>query len=100
MKIEELVSKNTRRIRTSKGLSQAELAARSKLSIRFVSALENSSPNITISKMAAIAKGLNEPVTALLKDPKSVESSREFFAGMKHCMDIIQHDIQRRKKKK
>ena len=52
--------------RTSRGLSQAELAKRSGCSISYLSLLENSQRDPAISVVEKIARGLNVPLNILI----------------------------------
>lgn len=51
--------------RTRKKLSQAELARRSKCSVSYLSMLENSQRDPTLSTVQNIAEGLNVPIEIL-----------------------------------
>ena len=52
--------------RTSKGLSQAELADRAQCSVSYLSLLENSHRDPALSVIEKISQGLNVPIGILL----------------------------------
>ncbi|MBI4404544.1 MAG: helix-turn-helix transcriptional regulator [Deltaproteobacteria bacterium] len=51
-------SENLKKLRTNQGLSQQELAAKTQLSARYISRLENSSPNVTLTIIERIVSAL------------------------------------------
>lgn len=68
MNLRELVSKNIKLLRLKAGLSQGQLADRVGKSVRYISALENQSQNVTLETIQSIADGLGAPVKDLFGD--------------------------------
>ena len=63
MKLGTIVAKNIKALRLENGLSQKDLADKTGLTIRYISRLENTSPNITLEVVEKLARGLNVPLT-------------------------------------
>lgn len=61
------LGENIRRIRTSKGISQGEIARRLEVDKGFVSNIENGKTNPTLATIAKLAKALNVSVGELMK---------------------------------
>jgi transcriptional regulator with XRE-family HTH domain len=59
MVLGKLVAKNIRALRIGSGMSQKTLSEKTKLTIRYISRLENSAPNITLDVFERLANGLN-----------------------------------------
>ncbi|MGE0525477.1 MAG: helix-turn-helix domain-containing protein [Bdellovibrionales bacterium] len=58
--IRKIFSKNLKRLRNRKGLTQEDLAERLDISVRYIQQLEGKNcPNVKIDTIAAIAKILN-----------------------------------------
>ncbi|MDD3052197.1 MAG: helix-turn-helix transcriptional regulator, partial [Candidatus Cloacimonetes bacterium] len=53
-----IVAQNIRALRLERGLSQKDLADKTNLTVRYISRLENTSPNITLEVIERLAKGL------------------------------------------
>jgi transcriptional regulator with XRE-family HTH domain len=54
----EILARNVRRIRTSTGLSQEELAARAGLHRTYVSSVERAQRNVSLENIFALARAL------------------------------------------
>jgi transcriptional regulator with XRE-family HTH domain len=54
----EVLARNLRRLRTSTGLSQEELAARAGLHRTYVSSVERGRRNVSLENIFALARGL------------------------------------------
>jgi transcriptional regulator with XRE-family HTH domain len=73
------VAGNTKALRLSRGFSQKDLAERTGLTIRYISRLENTAPNVTLEVIEKLTKGLNCSVAdifgveAYRKPPGAVE---------------------------
>jgi len=63
----EIFGQNVRRIRNEAGLSQEELAFRSKLHRTYISSLERGERNVSLENIFAIADALKVPPGDLLK---------------------------------
>ena len=68
LSLKQIVSKNVRAIRKAQGLSQQELAAKTKLSVRYVSRIENDPPDVTLHNLERLAKGLGITAAELIED--------------------------------
>lgn len=87
-----IVACNIKRIRTLAGLSQQALATRCKLSVRYISKVENDPPDITLGNLERIARGLGVAVADLVADPaarypKSKDVDSE---AIRYTMRILQ----------
>lgn len=66
MALGKIVAENVKAIRLERGIPQAALAQKSKLTVRYISRLENTAPNVTLDVLERLAKGLGCSVTELL----------------------------------
>ena len=66
--LHRVLSANVRRLRRRAGLSQEGLAARADLHRTYVGAIERGERNITIQSLYRLAKALNVPADALLRE--------------------------------
>lgn len=66
MDLRDIVAVNLRRIRTSKKLTQEELAARAGLSMRFVGAMERCRTSASITVLGKLADALEVEPAALV----------------------------------
>jgi transcriptional regulator with XRE-family HTH domain len=70
-----VVSKNIRALRLENGLSQKDLADKTGLTVRYISRLENTSPNITLEVIEKLAQGLDVAPSAILNTENGVNLS-------------------------
>ena len=70
MSLAAIVSKNLKSLRQRAGLSQQKLAVKTKLTVRYISRLENSSPNVTLEILERLAQGLGCSPEEIVADPK------------------------------
>ena len=63
----EKLGKNLKRIRTSKGISQGDIARSLEVSRGFVSNIENGKTNPTLTTIAKLAKAVNVSANELLE---------------------------------
>lgn len=68
MTLGKLVAENVKAIRLKRGISQQVLAKKSKLTVRYISRLENTAPNVTLDVLERLAKGLSCSVHELIGD--------------------------------
>ena len=61
------LGKNLKRIRTSKGISQGDIARSLEVSRGFISTIENGKTNPTLATITKLAKALDVSVDTLLK---------------------------------
>lgn len=69
----DLVAWNLRRIRVRRGLSQEQLAVDAEVDRTYVSRMERSLENPTVSILERLAKALNVAVSELLRRPAAGE---------------------------
>lgn len=60
------VAKNTKAKRLERGLSQQDLANKTGLTVRYISRLENTAPNITLEVLEKLTKGLTCSINDLV----------------------------------
>lgn len=68
MALGKMVAENVKAIRLERGISQQTLAQKSKLTVRYISRLENTAPNVTLDVLERLAKGLSCSVQELIGD--------------------------------
>jgi transcriptional regulator with XRE-family HTH domain len=66
--LRDVLAKNMRRLRASRGLSQEALAYECGINRTYLSSVERSERNVSIDNIARIAKGLRVEAWTLLKD--------------------------------
>ena len=74
MVLGKLVAENVKAIRLERGISQQALANKSNLTVRYISRLENTAPNITLDVLEKLARGLGCPVAALIGSTAKYEA--------------------------
>ena len=62
------VAKNVKAIRLARGLSQQDLATKTGLTVRYISRLENTAPNITLDVLERILVGLECSAIEVVED--------------------------------
>ncbi|HFD86297.1 MAG TPA: XRE family transcriptional regulator [Gammaproteobacteria bacterium] len=65
----KILAENLRRLRTSAGLSQEELADRAGLHRTYVSSVERAQRNVTLENVFALAKALGTTPSELVRLP-------------------------------
>jgi len=75
MSLGSIVAKNIRALRLEVGLSQKDLADKTGLTVRYISRLENTSPNITLEVIEKLAQGLDVAPAAILNTEAGVNLS-------------------------
>lgn len=68
MNIKAQFGKNTREIRTHRGISQEKLADLSGLHRTYINSIENGKRNVSIENIEKIAKSLNVKITDFFKE--------------------------------
>lgn len=76
MSLAQNISRTLRALREQAGLSQQQLAKRAGVSLRYISNVENDSPNVTVDVIEKLAKGLGTPPGELLGDAAPKGSTR------------------------
>jgi transcriptional regulator with XRE-family HTH domain len=66
------VAKNVKALRLARGLSQQDLAVKTKLTVRYISRLENSAPNLTLDVLERLYIGLGCSLMELIGDEKEI----------------------------
>lgn len=74
----QLLGRTVRRLRKQRGLSQEELAARSKMHLNHLSSIERGERNAGILSILKLARGLDVPITLLFDEfpPSTVRRLR------------------------
>lgn len=89
--IKEIVAENIRLHRQRVGMSQADLAKKSKLSLRYVSLLETRPKNISIESLDSVARALGRTACDLICDHGEVVKSRR--AALKAAIEALQREL-------
>ena len=71
MKINEIFSKNLKRIRKLRGLSQRNLAKKSNLTQKIITGYENNPAYIPLENIEILANALNVSISDFFQDPKN-----------------------------
>lgn len=81
MDLGKRVAKNVKAIRLGRGLSQQDLADRTGLTVRYISRLENTAPNVTLEVIEKLTKGLGCSPNDLLSndDDLSMKGTKEML---------------------
>lgn len=89
--LKDLVASNVRTIRALLGITQEELARRTKLSVRYISKVENDPPDVTLHNLDKIAKGLEVHVAELVTDRKThlPRPSNKDAEAVKHTIRLL-----------
>jgi len=66
--IPEQFAQNLRKIRSERGITQAQLALDAGLDVSFMNEIERAKRNVSIETAAKLAKALDVEITDLLKD--------------------------------
>lgn len=99
--LREIVAENIRSLRVRGGLTQAELARKSRLTDVYISRVEKSAKNLTLDSVEQIASALGVPVTSLLSGipesfPKANKGTEKSIA---HAIQILEAYLQAIKSK-
>lgn len=91
MDLKEIVSKNVKRIRKEKKISQKKLAESSGIYKRYFSQIENEAPNLTLDSLQNIAEGLGVPVQDLVTPLEQKIKANGLTKNQKidYCIDLI-----------
>ena len=90
MSLGSLVAKNVKILRLKFGLSQHELARKSALTVRYISRLENGSPNVTLDVLERLAKGLDCTVGQLVGERRDDVSVKQARQALEKAIKILQ----------
>ena len=82
-KFPQLFGEAVRACRQALGISQEELAARSKLHRTYVAGVERGIRNPSLNSILKIAKGLGLPVSALFRRMESMGKRNRSMSGVK-----------------
>jgi len=84
------IARNVKAIRLGQGLSQQDLASKTGLTVRYISRLENTAPNLTLEVIEKLAHGLDCSATILIGEQDDTRS----LPGMKETLDKAIHLLQ------
>ena len=90
MNLKEVASKNLKTLRLKSGLSQRQLADRVGKSVRYISALENSAPNMTLEIIELLAMALGVSVGELFFEHQENTDLRAAKAAARDFEEAIQ----------
>jgi transcriptional regulator with XRE-family HTH domain len=81
LELEVAIARNVRDLRTHRGLSIAEMALQVGISKAMLSKIENAQTSASLSTLAALARGLDVPVTSLFRGSESERPASFVKAG-------------------
>lgn len=81
LELESAIARNVRELRQQHGWSVAELAGRAGISKAMLSKIENAQTSCSLGTLAALAKGLDVPVTSLLRGAETERPASYVKAG-------------------
>ena len=79
MTLVQAISKNVKARRTKMGMSQKRLSVLTRLTIRYISRLENEAPNITVEVLERILKGLDCTLQELMFEKAKVSNEKQLL---------------------
>jgi ribosome-binding protein aMBF1 (putative translation factor) len=85
--VREIIRENIRRLRQEAGLSQTDLAKKSKLSLRYISRLETDPPNVGIETVEQVAAALGTDLCTLLCPKRHQDAAVR--PGFKKALDLL-----------
>jgi transcriptional regulator with XRE-family HTH domain len=102
MELKHIISRNIRRIRKAKGLSQKRLAELSKIDVRQLSRYENRPDDMNTWTIQRLASGLGVSASELLADSeeavRDVQLPRTLAPGLREAIDVLKIHLRRVKK--
>jgi transcriptional regulator with XRE-family HTH domain len=81
LELEVAIARNVRDLRTQRGLSIADMAVEVGISKAMLSKIENAQTSCSLSTLAALARGLDVPVTSLLRGADTERQASYVKAG-------------------
>lgn len=82
LELEAAIARNVRQLRQQRGLSVADMAVQVGISKAMLSKIENAQTSCSLSTLAALAKGLDVPVTSLFRGAETQRPASFVKAGM------------------
>lgn len=102
MALEVIISKNIRRIRQERGISQRRLAEKSGIDVRQISKYENTPDHFSTATIERLAKGLGVKAHELLIDDKGSAARddlpKSMEAGLREAVKVLRVHLNRIKK--
>ena len=92
MSLGAVVAKNVKTLRLKFGLSQQEVADKSSLTVRYISRLENGSPNVTLDVLERLAKGLGCTVGQLVGERRIEVSDKSARRALDKAIKLLQRE--------
>ena len=92
MTIRKIVARNLKALRVSNGLTQAELAERTKVNVRHLSQMENGDLNLTLDTVERLARGLGVLASELLRndaDRPILQGNKKELAGIEAAIRLL-----------
>jgi transcriptional regulator with XRE-family HTH domain len=81
LELEDAIARNVRDLRTQRGLSIADMAVEVGISKAMLSKIENAQTSCSLSTLAALARGLDVPVTSLFRGADTERQASFVKAG-------------------
>jgi transcriptional regulator with XRE-family HTH domain len=89
MKLGKIFAKNLKALRIAKGLSQQALADKTGLTLRYLSKIENSDPNVTLDVLERLHFALDCSILDLLGEGQGSLGDARFKMGTKSLDEVI-----------
>ena len=95
MTLKKTVSRNIRALRLERGLSQQKLADRAKMTLRYISYLENTEANVTLDVLERVAKGLGVPVSQIVSDGQEGTTCppKKAASGLEYAIKLLKSSL-------
>ncbi len=90
MNLGKVVAQNVKAKRIELGLSQIQLAKKTGLTVRYISRLENTSPNITLDVLERLAAGLGCDAGSIVSTGKAQPSSKKLTDTLDSAIRSLQ----------
>jgi len=90
MALAKVIAQNAKALRLRAGLSQHQLAKRTGLSVRYISRLENTAPNVTLDVIERLSKGLECSPVDLVGGSKAEPASKRQIEAIDQAIRALQ----------
>ncbi len=90
MSLGKQVAENVKALRLARGLSQQQLAIKTELTVRYISRLENTAPNITLDVLERLMMGLGCSASEILGEIKDKTNSKSSVEALDQTIRFLE----------